>query len=67
VRVDLLEFDHNEMLFSNNTQRGAVFGLRYEINYLAVVKMEYGYMETSHEGVQLSHTNTLNFQFAVGF
>lgn len=67
VRVDLLEFDHNEMLFSNNTQRGAVFGLRYEINYLAVVKLEYGYMETSHEGVQLSHTNTLNFQFAIGF
>ena len=67
VRVDLLEFGHDEMLFSNNTQRGALLGLRYEINYLAVVKMEYAYMETSHEGVQLSHTNTLNFQFAVGF
>jgi hypothetical protein len=67
VRVDVLEFDHDEMLFSNNTQRGALFGLRYEINYLAVVKMEYAYMETSHGGVQLSHTNTLNFQFAVGF
>jgi hypothetical protein len=67
VRVDVLEFDHDEMLFSNNTQRGGVFGLRYEINYLAVVKLEYGYMETWHEDVQLSHTNTLNFQFAVGF
>jgi hypothetical protein len=67
VRVDVLEFDHDEMLFSNNTQRGALFGLRYEINYLAVVKLEYGYMETWHEDVQLSHTNTLNFQFAVGF
>jgi hypothetical protein len=67
VRVDVLEFDHDEMLFSNNTQRGAILGLRYEINYLAVVKMEYAYMETSHQGEQLSHTNTLNFQFAVGF
>jgi hypothetical protein len=67
VRVDVLEFDHEEMLFSNNTQRGALFGLRYEINYLAVVKLEYAYMETSHEDVQLSHTNTLNFQFAIGF
>ena len=67
VRVDVLEFDHEEMLFSNNTQRGALFGLRYEINYLAVVKLEYAYMETAHEDVQLSHTNTLNFQFAIGF
>lgn len=67
VRVDVLEFDHDEMLFPMNAQRGGVFGLRYEINYLAVVKLEYGYMETWHEDVQLSHTNTLNFQFAVGF
>jgi hypothetical protein len=67
LRADLLQFSHEEMLFPMNAQRGGVFGLRYEINYLAVVKLEYGYMETWHEDVQLSHTNTLNFQFAVGF
>jgi hypothetical protein len=67
LRADLLQFSHEEMLFPMNSQRGAVFGLRYEINYLAVVKLEYGYMETWHEDEQLSHANTLNFQFAVGF
>jgi hypothetical protein len=67
LRADLLQFSHEEMLFPMNAQRGAVFGLRYEINYLAVVKLEYGYMETWHEDVQLSHANTLNFQFAIGF
>ena len=67
LRADLLQFSHEEMLFPMNAQRGAVFGLRYEINYLAVVKLEYGYKETWHEDEQLSHANTLNFQFAVGF
>ena len=67
LRADLLQFSHEEMLFPMNAQRGAVFGLRYEINYLAVVKLEYGYTETWHEDEQLSHANTLNFQFAVGF
>ncbi len=67
LRADLLQFSHDEVLFSTNAQRGALFGLRYEINYLAVVKLEYAYMETVHEDVQLSHTNTVNFQFAIGF
>jgi hypothetical protein len=67
LRADLLQFNHEEVLFSNNMQRSALFGLRYEINYLAVVKLEYAYSETSHEDVQLSHTNTVNFQFAIGF
>jgi len=67
VRADVLRFSHDEMLFPTNSQLGGLVGLRYEINYLAVVKLEYAYMETSHEDVQLSHTNTVNFQFAIGF
>jgi hypothetical protein len=67
TRIDVLQFSHDEVLFSNNMQYGALVGLRYEINYLAVVKLEYAYMQTMHEGVELSHTNTINFQFAIGF
>ena len=67
MRVDVLQFSHDEVLFPNNVQHGALVGLRYEINYLAVVKLEYAYMQTLHETVELSHTNTINFQFAIGF
>ena len=69
MRVDLLDFSSQEVLFSNQRHRGALLGLRYEINYLAVLKLEYNYTESMSmsDHSTMSHTNAINFQFAIGF
>ncbi len=69
MRVDLLNFSSEEVLFSNKRQRGALVGLRYEINYLTVLKLEYNYTESMSMANHSSMTNTraINFQFAIGF
>lgn len=67
IRVDLLQFSPKEVLFMSSQQQSALVGLRYEINYLAVLKFEYGYSEQRREAAYVSSTNTFNFQFAVGF
>ncbi len=69
MRLDLLNFSSREVLFSNKQYQGALLGLRYEINYLAVLKLEYSYIETMsmNDHASMSHTNAINFQFAVGF
>ena len=69
MRVDLLDFSSKEVLYSNNRQRGALLGLRYEINYLAVLKPEYNYTESMSmsDHSTMTHTNAINFQFAIGF
>ena len=69
MRVDLLNFSSEEVLFPNKRNRGALIGLRYEINYLTVLKLEYNYTESmsmaNHSS--MTHTNAINFQFAIGF
>lgn len=60
---DYIDYDSNELYFENKDKKQQItVGLRYEINYLAVVKLEYSrlYMDKTT-------TNGLNFQFAVGF
>jgi hypothetical protein len=66
-RLDALKFSESEVLFSNHPQYGGLIGLRYEINYLAVAKLEYSYTETRHHGNYLGSAKGLYFQFAVGF
>ena len=69
MRVDLLDFSSQEVLFPNKRQRGALLGLRYEINYLAVLKLEYNYTESMSmsDHSTMTHRNAINFQFAIGF
>lgn len=69
LRADLLDFSSKEVLFSNKRQRGALLGLRYEINYLTVLKLEYNYTESMSmsDHSSMTHTNAINFQFAIGF
>lgn len=69
MRLDLLNFSSREVLFSNKRHLGALLGLRYEINYLAVLKLEYNYTESMSMSTTstMSHTNAINFQFAIGF
>ncbi len=63
VRIDDIQYSNKEVYYLNNDTRSYVAGVRYEINYLAVLKLEY-----QHTKSQL-HNNSDNiiFQIAVGF
>ena len=69
MRVDLLNFSSQAVIFPNKQYQGALVGLRYEINYLAVLKLEYNYTESMSmsDHNSMTHTNAINFQFAIGF
>jgi hypothetical protein len=63
VRFDRLHFQEGEILFDKNNTTSIVGGIRYNINYLTVVKLEYQHEETELE----KDTNKLMFQIAIGF
>lgn len=62
-RYDQLKFQNNEVYFNNNDQTAIIAGIRYQINYLAVVKMEY----ERQSSVMNGDLNILNAEIAVGF
>jgi len=62
-RLDRLHFQEGEILFDKNNTTSIVGGIRYNINYLTVVKLEY-----QHESTELAKDiNKVTFQIAVGF
>ena len=63
VRVDNLEYETGEIFYNKDNTTSLVAGLRYEINYLAVVKLEYQYQHSELSG----NTNKVTAQFAIGF
>jgi hypothetical protein len=64
VRVDYLEFGANEMYYTDTKLNSYTLGLRYEINYLSSLKLEYNV--ASVEGAtRLSQG--FNLQLSVGF
>ncbi len=62
-RIDNLNFQDNELYYLNNDSTVFVSGLRYEINYLAVLKLEYQYENISG----LDNLNRIKLQIAIGF
>lgn len=63
VRFDNLSYQNDDFYFNNDDTNSYVAGLRYEINYLAVVKLEF-----EHEDRDIAGSiNSLTFQIAVGF
>ena len=52
-----------EIYFTKDNTTAAVAGLRFEINYLAVVKLEYQYTHSELNGFD----NRITTQFAIGF
>ena len=67
VKVEYLGLNSKEVLFANHPQHNYLVGLRYEINYLAVVKFEYSQTETHATGKSMVNVESFNFQFAIGF
>lgn len=63
IRLDYLHYETGEILFNKNNTTSIVGGVRYEINYLAVIKLEYQYQHDEIEG----NTNSITAQFAIGF
>lgn len=62
-RVDYLHFQPEEPYFENDNLTAVLAGVRYEINYLAVVKLEYQYEHHEVTG----NESRIVAQFAVGF
>lgn len=63
IRLDNLHYQDGEVFYHNNNTTSFVGGLRYQINYLAVVKLEYQYQKSAMEGIH----NKVTTQFAIGF
>jgi hypothetical protein len=62
-RLDSSHFEDEEFYYTNNDVTTFTTGIRYEINYLAVVKLEY-----QHESISLlDNINKVKLQIAIGF
>jgi hypothetical protein len=63
LRLDNLHYQAGEIYYNKNNTTTFVAGVRYEINYLAVVKLEY-----QHDHSELyANSNLVSAQFAIGF
>ena len=63
MRYDNIFYQNSEMFYKKNNVEMVVIGLRYEYNYLTVIKLEYQYDEKESSGF----SNSINLQVAVGF
>ncbi|MDQ6843512.1 MAG: hypothetical protein M3Z92_04035 [Bacteroidota bacterium] len=63
VRFDDIHYQPGELFYDKNNTTSIVAGIRYEINYLAVIKLEYQYQHSE----LLNNTNKVTAQFAIGF
>jgi hypothetical protein len=63
VRFDWSEYGNNEIYFKKDNTSSYLIGLRYQINYLAVIKFEYEHSNSNLTGMIDKYTA----QFAIGF
>ncbi len=63
VRFDWAEYGNNEIYFKKDNTNSYLIGLRYQINYLAVIKFEYEHVSSKLTGLVDKYTA----QFAIGF
>ena len=63
IRLDNLNYDRREIYYNKNNITSIVAGMRYQINYLAVIKLEYQHQHAQTEG----NTDKVTAQFAIGF
>ena len=62
-RLDQINFSEKEMYFTKNDLTSIVGGIRLELNYLMVIKLEYQNTDNDING----NSNSVNLQFAIGF
>ncbi len=63
VRLDNLHYGDGEIFYKNNNKSSLVGGIRYNINYLASLKLEYQHQH----GAKSGNINQLTLQLAIGF
>lgn len=63
LRFDNINYQSGEVYYHPNNMMAAIAGLRYEINYLSVVKLEYQHFNTDLQG----KSDKITAQFAIGF
>lgn len=63
VRYDNIRYQTGEMYYMKNNTQSFVAGLRYEISYLAVIKMEYQHLDNEFS----EDIDKVTVQFAIGF
>ncbi len=63
IRYDDLHYQDGEILFRKDNTTAFILGLRYQINYLAVVKLEYQHTKQELEG----NDDKVTLQVAIGF
>ncbi len=63
IRIDDLKYDKGEIYFDKNNTTSFIAGMRYQVNYLAVIKLEYQHQHAESDG----NANTITAQFAIGF
>jgi len=63
VRFDNLNYQEGEIYFHKDDMTSFVGGIRYNINFLAVVKLEFQHQHTEFEG----NIDRVTTQFAIGF
>jgi hypothetical protein len=63
VRIDYLHFPYGEIFYHKDNKKAVVAGLRYNVNYLCVVKLE-----AEHDNSKLTgNSNKVTAQLAIGF
>lgn len=62
-RVDNLHFGQGEIFYDKNNTTSIVAGVRYNINYLTALKLEYQHQHGEKEG----NTDKVTMQLAIGF
>ncbi len=65
VRYDNVDYQKGEMYFTGVNTEMFTVGLRYEVNYLTTIKLEYQYKKAGT--TNLIFTNNFFVQFAIGF
>ncbi len=63
VRFDYLDFGKKEIYYKPDNTNAFIAGIRYQINYLAVVKLEFEHDQSDVKGT----VNKFAAQFAIGF
>ena len=62
VRADYQHVPEGELFFHHDTKTSFTGGIRYEINYLTVIKLEYGHTESDFKNIDM-----VTAQLAIGF
>jgi hypothetical protein len=63
IRLDDLQYQNGEIYFDKDNTTSVVAGVRYQVSYLAVVKLEYQHRHSETE----KDIDKITAQFAIGF